>query len=202
MSSPINQIFTFVSTIPGAVRLACIIFNFCGGVSMAASWATNSSRGSFFNFTAWFGLIVSIFFFFLHSLDIHQRPAFRQFPWHLIELIYCLVWTFFYLIASSCIAGWWHTGAPTAFGFITCAIYVGLCYLSYTAWKTGQDTVDNIYSEYDTSGMSYQNSEPGNMTRPGTDPGLPAPHMMSSQMTVPVVTVTSPASNARLELVD
>ena len=63
-------------------------------------------------------------------------------------------------------------------------------------------TFSSLCSEYDTSGMSYQNSEPGNMTRPGTDPGLPAPHMMSSQMTVPVVTVTSPASNARLELVD
>ena len=54
--------------------------------------------------------------------------------------------------------------------------------------------------------MSYQNSEPGNVTsgsgmaRPGTDPSLPAPHL--AQMKVPMVTVTTPGTNARLEFVD
>ena len=70
-------------------------------------------------------------------------------------------------------------------------------YLSWKNWRQGQDTVDSVYSEYEPSGVSYQNSESYG-SRPGTDHSLPAPH----QLKVPVVTVTTPANNARLELID
>ena len=56
-------------------------------------------------------------------------------------------------------------------------------------------------SEYDPSSVSYQNSEPSYGSRPGTAPGLPAPHQ-AEVLKVPQVTVTSPGNNARLELVD
>ena len=55
--------------------------------------------------------------------------------------------------------------------------------------------------EYDPSSVSYQNSEPSYGSRPGTAPGLPAPHQAEA-FTVPQVTVTSPGNKARLELVD
>lgn len=210
--SSANQIVAYISTIPGAVRLSCVILNFISGVCMASSWATNTSYGSFFNFTSWMGLILSIFIFIAQSLEVYQRPAFRQYPWKAIELGYSGLWSFFYLVASCCIANLWHATAATIFGFFTCALYVGLTYLSYQAWRTGQDTVDNIYSEYDTSGVSYQNSDPSYGSRPGTDPHLPAPHhqggtdMMDSPnlgvKMVPSLTITSTANTARLELVD
>jgi len=93
---------------------------------MASSWATNTSYGSFFNFTSWMGLILSIFIFIAQSLEVYQRPAFRQYPWKAIELGYSGLWSFFYLVASCCIANLWHATAATIFGFFTCALYVGL----------------------------------------------------------------------------
>ena len=68
------------------------------------------------------------------------------------------------------------------------------------------DNVSPRVSEYDPSspsGVSYQNSEPSYGSRPGTEPGLPAPHQAGpGGFGVPQVTVTSPGKNARLELVD
>ena len=107
---------------------------------MASNWASGTSNGSFFNFTAWMGLIISSAVFMIHFLEVYQkvsikpplkkyddcdrRPAFRQYPWHQMETIYSMIWTFFYLIASSCIASYWYTGAPTAFGFICSVLYL------------------------------------------------------------------------------
>ena len=51
---------------------------------------------------------------------------------------------------------------------------------------------------YET-GISYQNTE---SYRPGTDPLYPAPHQQNNITTVPIVTVTTPAKNARLEFVE
>ena len=48
------------------------IVNFCGGVSMSAIWASATSQGGFFNFTAWAGFLISIGAFLLHALQIHQ----------------------------------------------------------------------------------------------------------------------------------
>ena len=48
------------------------IVNFCGGVSMSAIWASATSQGGFFNFTAWAGFLLSIGAFLLHALQIHQ----------------------------------------------------------------------------------------------------------------------------------
>ena len=88
--SSANQIVAYISTIPGAVRLSCVvslfkasctyiitfcdfqILNFISGVCMASSWATNTSYGSFFNFTSWMGLILSIFIFIAQSLEVYQ----------------------------------------------------------------------------------------------------------------------------------
>ena len=82
-----SQIFTFLSSVPGALRFSCVvryafrrkyfliffkILNFCGGVSMAASWARHWSAGSFFNFVAWTGLILSLASFIIHALKIYQ----------------------------------------------------------------------------------------------------------------------------------
>ena len=57
--------------------------------------------------------------------------------------------------------------------------------------REGSDTVDNAYSEYDTSG-SYQNSQPGFGSRPGED-------LVAEESRV---TITSHSTAARLELVD
>merc|ERR1719206_678423 len=88
----------------GAVRLLCVITNFCSGVSMASSWpAKESSRGQFFSFTAWTGLILSIISLIVHSFNIFNRPGLQHLPWHKVETCYSMVWAFFYLVGSSCV---------------------------------------------------------------------------------------------------
>ena len=53
----------------------------------------------------------------------------RTFPWHIVETVYSVIWAFFYLVASSCVAAiTWDSAwkAAAAFGFITCILYIVL----------------------------------------------------------------------------
>ena len=70
---PFQQLLSYTVTRQGAVRFSCILLNFCGGVSMASSWLGDlTSRGHFFNFTAWTGFLLSLTTFTIHTFQIHQ----------------------------------------------------------------------------------------------------------------------------------
>eukprot|EP00090_Calanus_glacialis_P002985 TRINITY_DN12175_c0_g1_i1.p1 TRINITY_DN12175_c0_g1~~TRINITY_DN12175_c0_g1_i1.p1 ORF type:complete len:224 (-),score=30.03 TRINITY_DN12175_c0_g1_i1:84-725(-) len=213
MSERCDPFLNYIKTdVKGAVRLLCVVSNFCSGVSMASSWPEKeTNRGQFFNFTAWTGLILSIISLLIHSFNVFNRPGLQHWPWHKVETCYSMVWAFFYLVASSCVAAWanrvhWNSGgwkAAAVFGFVSCGVYIVLSWYSWNFWQHGSDTVDSSPSVYET-GISYQNADgavPYSGHRPGTDPFYPAPHQNNSR-TVPMVTVTTPAKEARLEFVD
>merc|ERR1712215_195569 len=213
MSENCEYFVSYIKSLKGAVRLLCVVLNFCAGVSMAASWPSKeSSRGQFFSFTAWSGFIFSIISLVVHSFNVFNRPDIRHWPWHQVETAYSMVWAFFYLVGSSCVAAWandftvsifhndqaWTSAA--IFGFLSCVVYLILTWWSWNLWRHGSDGVDSAPSVYET-GISYQNSAevdqsayrypyPGH--RPGTDPSYPAPHQVNTRV-VPMVTVTTPA---------
>ena len=110
-------------------------------------------------------------------MSVSLRPSVLLIP------VCSVLWAFFYLVASSCVADWsflvdssWKASA--AFGFISCLIYivlvrhlvlssdrvcqnVALCIpQSYWCWlavRQGSDTVDNAYSGYSNlSHFSHQ----------------------------------------------
>ena len=97
-----------------------------------------------------------------------------------------------------------HTfpGKPGRRGMTRWIMYTQVNHLNTNTLRRSNCLVILIrVSEYDPSSVSYQNSEPSYGSRPGTAPGLPAPHQ-ADVLKVPQVTVTSPGNNARLELVD
>jgi uncharacterized membrane protein len=81
----------------------------------------------------WFTGILLIFYVF------HVIERLFRIPWIQIELVFCAIWTFLYLIASICVSTV-HSGAYTAaafFGFCAMIFYGYDTWLKFNAHKSG-----------------------------------------------------------------
>lgn len=89
----------YVRTIPGIVKIVCIVLNLIGFICIEFSYFSYRPQGSFFNTVAmlgfWFSGIMLVFYLF------HVCEKFHKIPWLKIELYFCAGWAALYMIAAS-----------------------------------------------------------------------------------------------------
>lgn len=89
----------YVRSIPGIIKIVCIVLNLIGFICIEVSYFSHLSRGSFFNTVAmigfWFSGIMLVFYLF------HVCEKFHKIPWLKIEMYFCAAWTLLYMLASS-----------------------------------------------------------------------------------------------------
>ncbi|KAL5290095.1 CMTM4 family protein [Megaselia abdita] len=91
---------TYIKTIPGILKCACLVLNLVGFICIQCSGALSyHTRGSFFSTISmtgfWFTGIMLILYL------IHICEKFYKIPWLKIEMYFDVSWTILYLIASS-----------------------------------------------------------------------------------------------------
>uniref|UniRef100_T1JEB9 MARVEL domain-containing protein n=1 Tax=Strigamia maritima TaxID=126957 RepID=T1JEB9_STRMM len=132
---------SYISTIPGILKLVVIILNFIGFICIMASGYAGSThpRGSWFNFVAVTGFWVSgtlLFMYLFHGIE-----RLHMIPWLLLEFVFCLVWTIFYLIGASLVAAWASAseayGAAAFFGFVAMVVYGYDTFIKFRGWRSG-----------------------------------------------------------------
>lgn len=129
---------SYINTIPGMIKIACVIINLVGFICIEVSAFSHHSRGGFFVTVAmtafWFtGLMLAAYLF-------HVCEKFYKIPWLKIEMYFCGVWTILYLIAS-CLAATYGVEAFTAaafFGFVAMCLYGYDAFLKYSAVRRGE----------------------------------------------------------------
>uniref|UniRef100_A0A182JF51 Uncharacterized protein n=1 Tax=Anopheles atroparvus TaxID=41427 RepID=A0A182JF51_ANOAO len=108
----------YTRTIPGIVKIACIVLNLIGFICIEFSYFSYRPQGSFFNTIAmlgfWFSGIMLVFYLF------HVCEKFHKIPWLKIELYFCAAWTLLYMIAAS-------VAAATSIGAFQAAAFFGYC---------------------------------------------------------------------------
>uniref|UniRef100_A0A1B6KCF7 MARVEL domain-containing protein n=1 Tax=Graphocephala atropunctata TaxID=36148 RepID=A0A1B6KCF7_9HEMI len=130
----------YLRTLPGMLKVAQIALNFLGFLSIAISGNAGYSQASFFDsisgFAFWFSGFLLAFYLF------HVIEKFYKIPWLKIELGFCALWTVFYLIASTMVAGLTSIsaalGVAAFFGFCAMVVYGYDAWLKYQGVMSGQ----------------------------------------------------------------
>lgn len=129
----------YIRTLPGMLKCAQIALNFLGFLCISVSGLALSSQPSFFDtiagFGFWFtGIMLALYLF-------HIVEKFYKIPWLKIELVFCALWTLFYLIASTMVAGLTSysaaLGVAAFFGFCAMVVYGYDAFLKYQAVVSG-----------------------------------------------------------------
>ncbi|XP_063977526.1 CKLF-like MARVEL transmembrane domain-containing protein 4 [Diachasmimorpha longicaudata] len=130
---------SYVRTLPGMLKVAQVILDLLGFICITVSRYSNHSRGNWFNTVAmggfWFtGILLALYIF-------HVVEKFYRIPWIKIELIFCGMWTVFYLLAASLAADYARVtegyGVAAFFGFCAMCVYGFDAWLKFRAFKTG-----------------------------------------------------------------
>ncbi|XP_077295733.1 plasmolipin-like [Arctopsyche grandis] len=128
----------YVKTLPGMIKITQIVLNLLGFICIEVSGYSFHSRGSWFNTVAmggfWFTGIMLAFYLF------HVLEKFYKIPWLKIELVFCALWTLFYLLAA-CLAATFGLEAYAAasfFGFCAMIAYGYDAYLKFRAVQAGR----------------------------------------------------------------
>jgi len=93
--------FNYVKTLPGILRIveiALSIIVFICSVS-GCSWHSHAGFGAFVGFVGFILVTALLVLSVMHVFD-----SYPQIPWILFELIFYAIWTFFFLVAGSCLA--------------------------------------------------------------------------------------------------
>ncbi|KAL5290096.1 CMTM4 family protein [Megaselia abdita] len=127
---------TYIKTIPGILKCACLVLNLVGFICIQCSGALSyHTRGSFFSTISmtgfWFTGIMLILYL------IHICEKFYKIPWLKIEMYFDVSWTILYLIASSFAAALGNEAYAAAafFGFCSMVCYG---YDAFLKWKSVQ----------------------------------------------------------------
>ncbi|CAG9121825.1 hypothetical protein JYU34_002975 [Plutella xylostella] len=128
---------TYIRTWPGALKAAQVLLSLLGFICIQCSRFNNNGKGAFFSWISmvafWFtGILLGLYLF-------HFVEKFYRIPWLKIEFVFCGLWAFFYLLASSLAVSVYDSAHEAAafFGYGACAAYLADCYLKYQAVKAG-----------------------------------------------------------------
>ncbi|XP_011303369.1 plasmolipin [Fopius arisanus] len=135
----IRMDISYIKTIPGMLKCGQVVLNFLGFLCIIVTRYSNESRGNWFNTVAmggfWFTGILLVMYIF------HVVEKFYKIPWIKIELIFCGIWTVFYLLAAALAADHGRVsegyGAAAFFGFCAMIAYGFDTVLKFRAYKTG-----------------------------------------------------------------
>ncbi|XP_055921931.1 CKLF-like MARVEL transmembrane domain-containing protein 8 [Eupeodes corollae] len=129
---------SYIHTIPGMIKIACIVFNLLGFISIQVSAFSHHSRGSYFSSIAMTGFWFTVLM--LAAYLFHVCEKFYKIPWLKIEMYFCALWTVLYLFAA-CFAATFASGAykvGALFGFIAMCLYGYDAFLKYNAVRRGE----------------------------------------------------------------
>lgn len=122
----------YIKTVPGILKVICIVLNLVGFICIWCSSFSHLPRGEYFNFVAmfafWFsGLLLAFYMF-------HVVEKFFKIPWLNIEFGFYALWTLLYFIASILAVTYNSAAFTTAgfFGFLATMAY------GYDAWSKWQ----------------------------------------------------------------
>ncbi|XP_028173346.1 CKLF-like MARVEL transmembrane domain-containing protein 4 [Ostrinia furnacalis] len=127
----------YLKTIPGILKLIQVVSSLVGFICIQASWLSYLGKSVYFSWVAmiafWFtGILLGLYLF-------HMVEKFYKIPWLKIELGFCAVWTFLYLLAAI-LAVTVHSDAHSAaafFGFVAMFAYAADAYLKWRAARAG-----------------------------------------------------------------
>ncbi|GJQ70267.1 hypothetical protein Trydic_g22708 [Trypoxylus dichotomus] len=89
---------SYVTQIPGVLRILQLLFNFIGFVCILATGL--SQRGDAFLAATIGGFLLSLTIILIRVLDVHAKISL---PWIKIEFVYNIIWAIFLLITSALI---------------------------------------------------------------------------------------------------
>ncbi|XP_015185152.1 PREDICTED: CKLF-like MARVEL transmembrane domain-containing protein 4 [Polistes dominula] len=130
---------SYMRTLPGILKILQVILNFLGFICITVSIYSSHSRGGWFNTVAmggfWFTGVLLVLYLF------HIVEKFSKIPWLKIELIFCSIWTIFYLLAASLAADYGRIAESFAvaafFGFCAMVAYGYDAWLKFIAVRSG-----------------------------------------------------------------
>ncbi|XP_013787640.1 MARVEL domain-containing protein 1-like [Limulus polyphemus] len=131
---------SYIRTVPGILKVVQVVINLIGFICAQVALCSLCSESNWFSFVSmtafWVTLILLIFYLF------HVIEKTHIIPWLLVELVYCGVWTIFYLIAALVVSvnGRYDNAWAAAgfFGFVAMLLYGTDTFLKYKAWRTGE----------------------------------------------------------------
>lgn len=123
----------YVRTVPGILKVVCLVFNLIGFICIQSSPFSSTATGGFFSYVAmqsfWFTLIMLV----LYLLQVVYK--FNRVPWLRIEMWVYVVTAALYLLASclAASAGPKAFAAAAFFGFVAMLVYGYDAFLKYRA---------------------------------------------------------------------
>jgi len=136
---------SYLKTLPGALKLVAIILNlvvFICGVSASNYWRSTTVMewAYFVSMTAfWVTLILTVMYLF------HFTEKFHVIPWSVIEMVFCGLWSFFYLttgvdnaVNASRFTSTSALSALAFFAFASSAVYAVDAFHKFKLWRAGQ----------------------------------------------------------------
>jgi len=137
---------SYLRTLPGLVKVVQAVLDFICFICVVAGpypGYGGAGWGTFVSIVAFIVTIILLIMYLFHMIEM-----FHFVPWLLVEMLYCALWTFFYLIASSVLAaastrltymaGSSAWGAFAFFGFCAMIAYGFDCFLKFRAWRNGE----------------------------------------------------------------
>lgn len=129
---------TYIRTLPGIIKIACIVLNLIGFICIEVSAYSYHSRGSYFNSVAMIGFWFTGIMLFLYIFHVCEK--FYKVPWLKIEMYFNAIWTILYLFAA-CFAATMNIEAYSAaafFGFCAMVAYGYDAFLKFKAVRAGE----------------------------------------------------------------
>lgn len=131
---------SYVRTVPGILKVVCLVLNFIGFLCIMVSENSYHSRAGWFNFCAGTGFWVTGILLALYLFHVIEKLHFI--PWLMVEFGYCSAWSFFYFTAAAACAAeagrYEAWGAASFFGFVAMIVYGVDGFFKFKAWKGGE----------------------------------------------------------------
>uniref|UniRef100_A0A1B6CLX8 MARVEL domain-containing protein n=1 Tax=Clastoptera arizonana TaxID=38151 RepID=A0A1B6CLX8_9HEMI len=130
----------YLKTRSGSLKIVQVALDFLGFLCISISGYALTSQGNFFDFVTVFGFWFTGILLVLYVFHVVEK--FFKIPWIKIELVFCGVWTIFYLIGSTFVAGLMSysaaMGVAAFFGYLAMIAYGYDAFLKYQAMINGE----------------------------------------------------------------
>ncbi|XP_047987561.1 MARVEL domain-containing protein 1 [Leguminivora glycinivorella] len=128
----------YVRTATGALKVVQVVSSLLGFISVQAARFQYAGYGSFYSWISmiafWFtGILLGLYLF-------HLVEKFYKIPWLRLELGFCALWAFFYLIAASLVVSIFNNAGYSAaafFGYAAMFAYAIDAFLKFRAVQAG-----------------------------------------------------------------
>lgn len=130
-------------TIPGIIKITEMVVSTITFISSIVHWYEGHGWVEFVSINA---LISAVIYFVLSLVNLRNFTSRFPGPWELIEFIYCIIFTVFYLIAAivaSAFAARYqgNVGAAAFFAFLGTAIFLVDTIFQYRGWNASDSSV-------------------------------------------------------------